>query len=193
MLNAARAQGMPMMVIAMMSAAMSQPMAISRPPNTIHSRLSKMDNGDMDPSADDTRGEQYGGRLPALPDDVMLYSLPPRAKRVAGRAGVGGSFVLNKAAPPLTPPRALQVRAGEGRHDRRQVDRWPARHACAARVIGGSVVMGLIDQCITGEPRKDKQWRTPRNRSTTSPIWRIWRCSRPNSMKARASSSTSWA
>ena len=39
MLNAARAHGMPMMVIAMITAAISQPTAIQKPPNTIHSNI----------------------------------------------------------------------------------------------------------------------------------------------------------
>ena len=47
MLNAARAQGRPMMVIAMMTAAISQPTAIQRPPKTIQNRLSRRDRADM--------------------------------------------------------------------------------------------------------------------------------------------------
>ena len=47
MLKAARAQGMPTMVIAMITAAISQPMAIQMPPKIIHSKLSSSDRGDM--------------------------------------------------------------------------------------------------------------------------------------------------
>ncbi len=47
MLNAARAQGMPTMVIAMMIEAMTQPTAIHRPPNTIQATLSSNDRGDI--------------------------------------------------------------------------------------------------------------------------------------------------
>src|SRR5471032_1489522 len=41
MLNAARAHGIPMMVIAITRAATSQPAAIHRPPQAIHNRLSR--------------------------------------------------------------------------------------------------------------------------------------------------------
>src|ERR1700728_3307623 len=51
MFTAARAQGSPIMVIAMTTAAISQPAAIHRPPNTIHSRLSRSDTGDMNAAA----------------------------------------------------------------------------------------------------------------------------------------------
>src|SRR5215471_4935888 len=61
MLKAARAQGIPMMVIAMITAAISHSTAIQRPPNTIHARLNRMDNGDMTPS-----------RLNGVPDDVRV-------------------------------------------------------------------------------------------------------------------------
>ena len=47
MLNAARAQGMPTMVIAMMIEAMTQPTAIHRPPNRIQATLSRNDRGDI--------------------------------------------------------------------------------------------------------------------------------------------------
>src|SRR5580658_1952925 len=47
MLKAARAQGRPMMVIAMMTAATIQATAIQTPPKTSHSRLSRTDTGDM--------------------------------------------------------------------------------------------------------------------------------------------------
>ena len=47
MLKAARAQGMPTMVIAMITAAISQPMAIQMPPKIIHNKLSSSDRGDM--------------------------------------------------------------------------------------------------------------------------------------------------
>jgi hypothetical protein len=40
-----------MIVIAMITAAINHSTAIQRPPNTIHARLNKMDNGDMTPSA----------------------------------------------------------------------------------------------------------------------------------------------
>ena len=45
MLKAARAQGMPMMVIAMMAAAISQPSAIQKPPSTIQSEIEQELNG----------------------------------------------------------------------------------------------------------------------------------------------------
>jgi hypothetical protein len=48
MLNAARVHGRPIMVSAIIAAAMSQPSAIHQPPNTIHSRLSKRDKADID-------------------------------------------------------------------------------------------------------------------------------------------------
>jgi hypothetical protein len=47
MLKAALAQGMPIMVIAMMTAAIPQPMATHRPPNSNQSRLSSRAMGDM--------------------------------------------------------------------------------------------------------------------------------------------------
>src|SRR5215467_5622586 len=47
MLKAARAHGRPMIVIAMITAATSQPTAIHRPPNTIHSRLRSRLKGDI--------------------------------------------------------------------------------------------------------------------------------------------------
>jgi len=47
MLNAARAQGIPMMVIAMTTAAITQPIAIHRPPNTIHSRFKRKAMSDI--------------------------------------------------------------------------------------------------------------------------------------------------
>ena len=47
MLNAARVQGSPMIVIAMTTAAIIQPTAIHRPPKTIHNTLSKSDRADI--------------------------------------------------------------------------------------------------------------------------------------------------
>src|SRR5262245_21033336 len=47
MLNAARAHGMPMIVMAMMMEATTQPTAIQSPPNTIQATLSRSDRGDM--------------------------------------------------------------------------------------------------------------------------------------------------
>src|ERR1700676_2567761 len=47
MLNAARAHGMPTMEIAMMTAASSQPAVIAMPPKMSHSRMSRMDTGDI--------------------------------------------------------------------------------------------------------------------------------------------------
>ena len=47
MLNAARAQGIPMIVIAMTTAATSQPNAIHAPPRTIQMILSSSETGDM--------------------------------------------------------------------------------------------------------------------------------------------------
>ena len=41
MLNAARAQGMPMMVMTMITAAITQPSAMAKPPSTIQARLSR--------------------------------------------------------------------------------------------------------------------------------------------------------
>ena len=46
-MNAARAQGIPMMVIAMITAAISQPIAIQTPPKIIHNTLSSRERGDM--------------------------------------------------------------------------------------------------------------------------------------------------
>jgi hypothetical protein len=48
MLKAARAHGMPMIVIAMITAATSQPTAIQTPPKIIHKMLSRRDKGDME-------------------------------------------------------------------------------------------------------------------------------------------------
>jgi hypothetical protein len=45
-----------MIVIAMSTAAISQPTAIQRPPNTIHARLNRIANGDMNPSARNDAG-----------------------------------------------------------------------------------------------------------------------------------------
>src|SRR5215475_7335349 len=47
MLKAARAHGMPIMVIAMMTEAMTQPTAIHRPPNKIHSRFNSRESTDI--------------------------------------------------------------------------------------------------------------------------------------------------
>ena len=47
MLNAARAQGRPMIVIAMMMAATSQPNAIHAPPSTIQRTFRSSETGDM--------------------------------------------------------------------------------------------------------------------------------------------------
>src|SRR5262249_38952215 len=47
MLNAARAHGMPIMVIAMITDAISQPAAIHRPPKAIHSTLSRSAKSDI--------------------------------------------------------------------------------------------------------------------------------------------------
>ena len=47
MLNAARVHGRPTMVIAIRTAAITQPSAIHRPPKTIHNMFSKSDTGDM--------------------------------------------------------------------------------------------------------------------------------------------------
>src|ERR1700722_16120659 len=47
MLKASRAQGMPMMVIAMMTAARTQPAAMYRPPKAIHNRLRKSAKADI--------------------------------------------------------------------------------------------------------------------------------------------------
>jgi hypothetical protein len=46
-LNAARAQGRPMMVIAMMTAAIIQPTAIHRPPNRIQMMFSSSETAGM--------------------------------------------------------------------------------------------------------------------------------------------------
>src|SRR4249919_2001604 len=47
MLNAARAHGKPMMVIAITIPAITQPKAIHRPPKMIHNRFSTRDRADM--------------------------------------------------------------------------------------------------------------------------------------------------
>jgi hypothetical protein len=47
MLKAARVHGRPIMVIAMTMAAIIQPIAIHRPPNTIHRRLRRKEVGDI--------------------------------------------------------------------------------------------------------------------------------------------------
>src|ERR1700674_4819465 len=47
MLNAARVQGKPMMVIAMRTPAIIQATAIHRPPKMIHNTLSRSENGDI--------------------------------------------------------------------------------------------------------------------------------------------------
>src|SRR5690242_7831899 len=72
MLSAARAQGMPMMVTAMITAAISHPAAIHRPPHAIHSRLSRREKSDIrwssrhsdNPSGPNQDG-YWKGRLPA--------------------------------------------------------------------------------------------------------------------------------
>ena len=46
-MNAARAQGRPMIVIAMMTAATSQPNAIHAPPSTIQRTFRSSETGDM--------------------------------------------------------------------------------------------------------------------------------------------------
>ena len=48
MVKAARAHGSPIMVMAMMTAASAQPTAIQKPPQTIHSRLSNNETGDIE-------------------------------------------------------------------------------------------------------------------------------------------------
>ena len=47
MLKAARVHGRPMMVIAMITAAITQPTAIQKPPSTIQRMLRTRDTGDM--------------------------------------------------------------------------------------------------------------------------------------------------
>src|SRR5690348_17109879 len=77
MLKAARAQGRPMIVIAMMTAAMIQPNAIHRPPNRIQSRFRTIDTGDI-------------GRLRAYPPDSVRQfagqvSTRPARRQMPGR------------------------------------------------------------------------------------------------------------
>src|SRR6516225_171331 len=73
MLNAARAHGIPMMVIAMTTAAISQPTAIQRPPKTIHKRFSTRETGDMTPYLDCERAPAIGGgRKPEIENPADL-------------------------------------------------------------------------------------------------------------------------
>ena len=67
MLKAARAQGRPITVIAMMTAARTQPAAIYRPPKAIHSRLSNRDKTDI-------------GCLRDFEDDASSLSPPSRLR-----------------------------------------------------------------------------------------------------------------
>src|SRR5215471_9697029 len=64
MLNAARVQGRPMMVIAIATAAITQPTAIHRPPQTIHSRFRSTDMGDIGQTlAQSNAINRYVGKL----------------------------------------------------------------------------------------------------------------------------------
>src|SRR5579871_3010778 len=62
MLNAARAHGRPMMVIAMMIAATSQPKAIQAPPNRIQMTLRRIETGCMRSPACASRHAFYQAR-----------------------------------------------------------------------------------------------------------------------------------
>src|SRR3981081_2530763 len=75
MLNAARAHGIPMMVIAMITPAITQPSAIQKPPNRIHNRLSRNETGDM-ASLRGWRGGDVG--TPGLLRHPRLRHVGPR-------------------------------------------------------------------------------------------------------------------
>src|SRR5215510_9892011 len=81
MLKAARAQGKPMSVTTMMSAAIAQPTAIHRPPNRIQSRLRRIDSTDTRASK---RRHQATAGLNDLP-----YVITIRAVCQAGVWGFG--------------------------------------------------------------------------------------------------------
>ena len=76
---------------------------------------------------------------------VMLrFSLPPRAKRVAGRAGVGGSLLLISQITPIANLIAPTPDPGSPRRERRGVPRSPR----AARGGGEDVPLALSIRSI---------------------------------------------
>src|SRR5512140_3487040 len=93
MLNAARAHGMPTMVIAMMTAAISQPAAIHRPPKAIHSTLSSSANSDI---ANSLRRDD--ALSSALGEDGDCSEGSPGAAHVPAKPGRGPGPRLGRLA-----------------------------------------------------------------------------------------------
>src|SRR5262249_11836231 len=97
MLQAARAHGSPTMVTAMITAAISQPIAISRPPNRIQSRLNRKAMADMECL-------QFGRGVVPLRRRCSYGSCPPLGLR-AGRR--------NKSRAPASLSRHRHIRGAE--------------------------------------------------------------------------------
>src|SRR5450759_4980526 len=116
MLNAARVHGRPTMVIAIRIAAITQPTAIHRPPNTIHNMLSKSDNKDI----------SYPSRVNA---DIDLQDPPPLTTPHLQHSSIRDCLVVRSNSPtrassmglkprPLNNPVSYtHLRAHETRHD----------------------------------------------------------------------------
>src|SRR5271169_3383957 len=98
MLMAEKAHGRPIMVIAMMTAAISQPTAIHRPPKTIQRTLSNNDSGLISHLF---HGAPYLGRVDAgsmAPDKLIEQRRRPRPAgrtgfHLVGKAGHGETVV----------------------------------------------------------------------------------------------------
>src|SRR5215813_9531560 len=74
MLNAALAQGRPTMVIAMTTAAITQPSAIHKPPQTIQSRLRRREMRDIAMRRPTTTRLTAGARGPATPVTAARFA-----------------------------------------------------------------------------------------------------------------------
>src|SRR5262245_10140798 len=111
MLKAARAQGKPMIVMTMMTAAMAQPTAIHRPPNRIQSRLRRSDRTDMRASRNGRQDRPIGPYV-VTTSAVCQAGLWPWPPRFAGRCRKGQQALrLPLAAAELNPAgRALILR-----------------------------------------------------------------------------------
>src|ERR1051326_5260049 len=102
MLNAARAHGMPMMVIAMITEASSQPAAIQAPPQTIHSRLSSREKSDIaDPRASPATRRRR--RIGSASDNMGIA-----VRRCQGRVLAVAGTAIRSVHEPATELRGLR-------------------------------------------------------------------------------------
>src|SRR6516162_6648088 len=98
MLNAARAQGRPTMVIAMMTAATSEPKAIHAPPRKIQRTFRSSDTGCI--------------RAPAVREVDAIYQCS--GPRATGFAAAGLNYAAAVACSGVTPNNSLTSAAGFG-------------------------------------------------------------------------------